>query len=405
MMPMHRAPFTLLLPAFLLGVAGIACAKGDQDLNLTVNATVMNDSNLFRLPDDANVPVLTGHDSTSERIAITSVGAGYKKSYSLQRFEADFSIVDYSYQNFSRLGFVAHNNNAAWLWSLTPRINGILSTTRRATLNSFSDYQNYNQSNQRTNVNTRFDGQCQIDGGWRALAGLSRSSQTNQLLLVAESDYSVNSADLGLQYAFASGSSITYRLKSARGSYLNRVLSSASAYDDHYSQLDSELRLRWLLDGKTSVDISATHPSRTHPNYPQRDYSGLNPGVGLNWGISAKISLNANLSREISSYQTSSSNYSQTDRLAITPAWQVSPNALLRLSLDATQRDYLGNPGIISATPQRSDSTRDASLSFEWQPYPFITLSAALQNAHRESNQAGLDYNSNMATLSAQYTY
>ncbi|MDP2021114.1 MAG: outer membrane beta-barrel protein, partial [Hydrogenophaga sp.] len=169
-------------------------------------------------------------------------------------------------------------------------------------------------------------------------------------------------------------------------------------------QTDNALRLHWVISGNTTADISAAHIQRTHPHYAQRDYSGNNAAASLKWNITGKSTLTAGWVREISSYQTASSNYSQTDRFSLGPIWQVSPKAVVRLRHEVAQRDYLAPPTGQAAT-RRSDTTRDTSLSFDWQPYQSLILSASLQNASRVSNLAGLDYDSNMATLSAQFTF
>lgn len=357
-----------------------------------------SDSNLFRLSaDDVNAGI--GKSSAAEQVGITSLGFNFNKAYSLQRFELNLSLIDYKYQNFSYLSFAAQNYNAAWRWSLTPRLRGNVTTVRNETLNSFADFQGFNRRNQRTNTNTRFDAAYEIDGPWRVIGGVSQSAQTNEQVLLAEGDFRSNAADLGLRYVLGSGSSLSYALKTATGSYLNRVLSPASLLDDGFDQIDNELRLHWIISGNSSADISAAHIKRSHPNFAQRDFSGLNAAFNLNWNMTGKSALTAGFARELASYQTESANYTQTDRFSIGPVWQVSPKAVVRLRYDVAQRAYLG------VVAQRRDTTRDTSLSFDWQPYRYLTLSASLQNAMRTSNQPRLDYESNVATFSAQFTY
>ena len=357
-----------------------------------------SDSNLFRLSaDDVNAGI--GKSSAAEQVGITSLGFNFNKAYSLQRFELNLSLIDYKYQNFSYLSFAAQNYNAAWRWSLTPRLRGNVTTVRNETLNSFADFQGFNRRNQRTSTNTRFDAAYEIDGPWRVIGGVSQSAQTNEQVLLAEGDFRSNAADLGLRYVLGSGSSLSYALKTATGSYLNRVLSPASLLDDGFDQIDNELRLHWIISGNSSADISAAHIKRSHPNFAQRDFSGLNAAFNLNWNMTGKSALTAGFARELASYQTESANYTQTDRFSIGPVWQVSPKAVVRLRYDVAQRAYLG------VVAQRRDTTRDTSLSFDWQPYRYLTLSASLQNAMRTSNQPRLDYESNVATFSAQFTY
>ena len=379
-------------------------AQDDVPLRLKAETSLRLDSNLFRLPAGTNTFALVGQSSSAEQIGVSSLSLSFSRTLSLQRFELNLSLVDSRYHNFNYLSFVARNYNTAWRWSLTPRLRGNLTTEHKESLGSFSDLQDISQRNVRNESNTRLDALYEIDGAWRVLAGVSEFTQTSQRPLAAQADYAAKSADVGLSYAFASGSSLTHILKNTTGKYLGNVLPSPDLVDDGFSQRVHELRLHWAINGNSTTDISAAHINRTHPNYSQRDYSGLNTGINVNWRISGKSSLAMGWGRELSSYQSSSTNYTQTDRISVGPVWQISPKTVLRLGYEFAVRDYLGSPTGLS-TVRRSDTTRDATLSFDWQPSQYVTLSSSLQNASRASSLPGLDYDSSMAVFSAQFSY
>ena len=386
----------------LSACAGVANAQEDP-LVITAGYTVQTDSNLFRLPSGANTQTLIGKDSAAEQIGVTTVGFGLNTYQSLQKFEFDLNLVDYNYKNFNYLSFTASNYNAAWRWALTPALTGSFTSSRKETLNSFSDFTSYRQRNQRIDTNTSFNAEYQLDGVWRVLGGVGTARQANQQAVLAGSDYTSNTANAGVKYAFASGSSITYLARLGSGTYLNRTVPNAGQFDDNFKQFDNDLRLRWTLGGSSSAEIYLTHVNRTHPTYGQRDYNGFNTGANVDWAISGKTALNVGFSHTLDAYATTNSNYTQTDKISIGPVWQFSPKAALRLRYDWAQRDYLGSPGATAST--RRDTTRDTSVSINWQPYQQLALSAALQGASRGSNQAGLDYDSTQLSFTAQLTY
>ncbi len=390
-------------PLFLSGMTP-AMAMAQDTLMLSAAVSRQTDSNLFRLPASANVNALIGRPDASENISTTSLGLNINKAYSLQRFELGFNLVNTQYQNFSYLDYVARNYNAAWRWSITPRLHGNLTTGRNETLNSFADYTNFNQRNERTNTQTRFDAAYDVNGAWQLLAGVARSRQTNQQEVLAESDSSTNSADIGLRFAYASGSALSYSLKKTDGAYLNRVAPISGPSDDSFNQTDQTIRLTWVISGKSLADLSFAHINRKHPQFAQRDYSGLTTAVNFNWSMTGKTALNAGWTRELTSYQTVSSSYASKDRISIGPTWQVSPKVAVRLRHTQTQINYLGAP-TSATTPAREDTTRDSSLSVDWQPYQRLNLSASLQKASRASNFSGLDFDSNIANFSAQYSF
>jgi exopolysaccharide biosynthesis operon protein EpsL len=391
---------SMLLSASMSGWA----QQNDDTLKLNAAYSLMTDSNLFRLPANTNFMAQLGRSSAEEKVSITSVGFAVNKAYSLQRFEFDASVVNYGYQNFNTLSFVATNYDAAWRWSLTPRLTGNLTSKRNETQNSFTDSSFLNQRNLRIDTTTRLDAVYDLGGAWRLLGGVWQSGQANQQQQVAQSDFTAFTTEAGLRYALQTGSSLTYTFKNARGKYTNRALNPTAFIDDGYSQFDNEVKAHWVLNGHLTSDIRLDQINRKHPNISQRDFSGLNSSADITWSISGKSALTAGWARSLSSYQTSTSNYQQTDRLSIGPVWQISPKATARLSYAAASIDYLGSPTGAPGVP-RSDNTRDISLSMDWQPHPKLTVGASLQNATRTSTFANLDYDSNMLTLTAQIAY
>lgn len=425
----HRywlAPSTLLL----LWSAAPAWAQTDEPpFKLNAGYSRLSDSNPLRLPS-----------GTADQINTATLGFSFNTRQSLQQFELDVNLIDHQYQHFTERNFTAHNYNAAWRWALTPRLHGNFTTDRKESLNTDLLTSNGNESLNaerkdspgsltdaqgvpRTNTNTRFDALYEIDGVWRVLGGVSKSTQTDLLIQgqtpvqvqVIGEDYRSSSADVGLRYAFTSGNALTYTARTTEGNYLNHLPSSDGLYDGSFRQLDNEMRLHWILTGNTTADISATHVNRTHPHFAQLDYSGLNTGIKLNWNITGKTSLAASWMRELASDQHDAaspnddfnynSTHSQTNRLSLGPVWKASAKTVVRLNYEFAQRDYLDSPTGVDAAAQRSDTMHNTILAVAWQPYKYVTLGASLQRATRTSNLPNLDYDSNMATLSAKFSY
>jgi exopolysaccharide biosynthesis operon protein EpsL len=400
-------PARLLALAASLWASGHAAhAEGADTLTLNASAALVQDSNLFRLPSNANLPAIIGTDSASDQITVTSLGINFNKDYSLQRIELNLNLANYHYQNFSFLNNTANNYSAAWRWSLSPRVRGNLTTDRKETLNDFTDVRGSQQRNQRTNVTSRLDGAYELDGAWRVFAGATEATQTNPQGQSADADTLTRSVDAGVRYVYASGSQWSYRLRTTKGNYRISASQAAALFDYRFDQTDHELALRWALDGKSSADFRLTSLNRTHPEFGQRDFSGVSASANYNLSITGKTSVVVGLTRELGSYQTSISNYVQTDRLSVAPSWAISAKTLLRLNYGYSQRDYLGSPTALAANVlHRTDTLSDTALSLDWQPQPHITLSAAVQDARRSSNLAGLDFQSTTTNLSAQISF
>jgi exopolysaccharide biosynthesis operon protein EpsL len=401
MPPLH----SWLILALLMTLGTVpALAQEESHLKLKAETSLSNDSNLFRLPSGLDPVIVLGKSSASEQISVTTLGLNFSTTLSLQRIDLAVSLVNSAYKNFDYLNNLSYNYNAALHWSLTPSLNGNFISDRKENANSFSDYLGLQQSNLRTETSTRLDAVYEVDGPWRILGGVSQFNQANQQVLLAGGDYTTNAAEAGVGYVFGTGSSATFTQKAISGQYLNRILPSIGLYDDTFNQAISDLRFHWVLINNSSADFYLSHLNQTHPNYPERDFSAMNSGASLNWLLTGKSALTLALSREFSSYATANTNYSQTDRISLSPSLQISPKSVVRLRHDWSRINYLGSPTGV-ATSQRSDITRDTALSFYWQPEQRLTLSASLQNAIRNSNQTGLDYDSNQISISAQYSY
>jgi hypothetical protein len=236
------------------------------------------------------------------------------------------------------------------------------------------------------------------------VAGVSHLRQSNQQALVAGGDYATRSGEVGIRYAFKSGSAIVIATRLNNGTYLNRVVPNTALLDDSFKQLDNEARLRWDLGGGSVVDANLTHINRTHPLYAQRDFSGFNTGAYLSLRLTGKSAFTAGYSHELAEYGASNSNYTQTDRISLGPVWQVSPKVTLRLNQKWSQIAYLGSP-TEGLSNNRSDFTRDTAITLSWQPLKQLGLSTSFQNIARSTNVANLDYDSNQLNFSAQLNY
>jgi exopolysaccharide biosynthesis operon protein EpsL len=278
-----------------------------------------------------------------------------------------------------------------------------LTTDRKERPVSVADTQGNNVRKVNLDTSTRLEGVYELDGLWRVLAGVAQSRQTNEQ--AANSiDEGSNSANAGLRYAYASGSTLTYKLIATDGAYNNRTLSPVLLLDDRFKQTDHDFRVHLLLGEGTVADANLTYVQRVHPTFPQRDYNGFNVAAALNWALSGKSALVLGYARELGSYASANSNYTQTDRITLGPVWQISSKAQLALRTVWSQVEFLGSPGAITFG-QRRDTNRDTTLSFNWQPRQKWMITTALQALSRGSNAPGLDYDSNVVSLSASYTY
>lgn len=396
------------------GVLGLAlpvlCAQavradtGDS-FNIVAGISAVYDDNLFRLPPGVDPQPFLGESTKADINTISSVSLRFNKPYSLQRIELEATAVNSRYQTFDYLNFTAFNYNGAWRWALTPYFHGNLTASRVETPNSYEQYTGYRIKNLRTTENQRFDGVLELDGVWRLVGGVARSTSTNSEIFVQEGDSRINSADAAIRYDFLSGSSLSYRYKAGHGEYTNRpVPIPVVLLDNRFDDVENAILLKWRLTAKTTIDARVGHFQRTSADFSQRSFGGNVGNLNVNWEITSKTGLAASIAQDLTSYQQLSSSYIRARRFSLDPYWQMSAKTALRFRYAFSRSEYLG---AIAPTPLngRVDDLSTAMIAFEWQPTRTAVLSASVQSQKRDSNLPNFDYHANMIYLMAQLTF
>jgi exopolysaccharide biosynthesis operon protein EpsL len=386
-----------VIALLLMGNAAQAQMAAPSPLGpLTIRAgyAIQSDNNLFRSSTNAR----------SEQFGTATLGVGFVSNQGLQRFEANLSAVDSQYQTFTYLNNTATNYDLAWRWAVSPEWTGNLTTSRSEALNNFADTVNTTQRNQRVTTNSTLDTTYLLQGAWAALAGVSTNKQTNDLAVTGVDDFSSNTGNVGVQYRFASGNSLSFRSNFTNGSYLNRTVPNAVLADDSFKETGQDLRVHYVIGGSSAADVYLTAINRTHPTYPSRDYSGVNAGATVNWAITGKTSVAVAATHTLNAFETVNTNYTTTDAISITPVWQASPKIAVRLNAAWGQVAYQGSPSAVPAL-DRKDTTNDISVGVVWTPTQQWNLSAAVQQANRSSNLAGQNYDANILSLAATFTF
>lgn len=381
------------LLAALLVSSSMALADPEDSWNLNAGISTTYDSNLFRLPDA---------QASSDRITGTTIGLRVNKPYSLQRFTVDASMTDYRFSKNDRLDYLGKNLNAAWLWSVTPRLRGNLSTNYSESLNSFVDFRNTSR-NIRTIQGGRFDAELEVWGRWRLLGGVNYTEQKNSQPFLAESDYSAKAAEYGLKYAMPSGSTLSLIGRRTSGEYARRVVNPLVLIDSGFEQTDTEMRLLWLATGKSRVSGRLAYIDREHDNFAVRNYAGYVGNLDYTWDIGGKLRLNLGYRQDLASFQNLESSYYKLSAWNISPIWTITGKTALRARYNRETRDYQGAP--VAALAGREDTLTQAQLAFDWLPLRTLTLLTFVQRDTRDSNRANADFKSNMAGVSANLSF
>jgi exopolysaccharide biosynthesis operon protein EpsL len=393
-------------PALIMFLACLASgsshADSDDAINFAVGANLRHEDNLFRLPSGSPPPNPGSGNSASKSDLLSTVYAGIRvdKAYGLQRFQLDVTATQYRYRDNDYLNFSAVDYRGAWLWSVSPRLTGTVSADKTSELTSYANLENTTIRNKRTIENQRVTADWLVDGGWHMVGGVwhQRSVGKNSAT-TATGDFDQDTAEAGVRYVAANNNSIAAVHRESRGDYLGRSLDTANVLDTGYKQSENELRGLMQVTGNSFLDARLGWVDRNHDNFSQRDFSGAVGALSYRWTPTGKLRFTLLAGRDLVAYQESADSYYVSNYAGMMPEWLLTDKTTIRLKLDVAQNTYHG--AVVPVTSMRDDTVRTAQLGVNWRPARTINVDGYLTHEQRSSNQTGLDYRANVASVTA----
>ena len=390
-LPGATPPSTYRPPATAPGAAA-----QERVLGLVVGAYETWDSNIFRLAD-VNGP-------ESERFTTAYVGLRVDKRYKQQEFQLDVTQSAVRYNKFAYLNFDPLDYRGAWLWHLSPRVTGTLSTAQQQYLYRFEETANIvTQRNIVTRNSSLFTTDGWLFGGWHLLAGALYNKVDNSVPVPATPNYRESGGEGGVKYVALSNSFVAANFRFLRGEY-DRPLDSIAVFDDGYRRSESEVSAEWVLSAKSTFRGSMGWFDYRADHFSQRDFSGPVGRLVYAWSPTTRLRFDLSAIRDLQTYWDNLSSYRVVDVLAIAPAWNVSPRTVLRGELAYEADDYR-NPVIPYPGPLRQDTARRVRVGADWVPWRSVTLGANVVWERRSSNFAVFEYDDTRATLNASLTF
>ncbi len=374
-------------------------------VTLRLSSTPAWDSNVFRVPDGVNDPQLArGLSGKSDRSTATTIGLSFNKAYAQQSVLLEIDNTATRHQKFKFLDRDAINYRAVWRWHLTPRISGTLSTDRAQSVVGFDDTQDQTLTTTTTR-NRNFALDAWLFGGWHLLAGAGESERGTSRVFLSDPASDQASADFGIRYDYASGSSISATRRLTRGVSEGQEVDPVNLIDNVFALNQTDLRATWIVSGKSTLAAHLGRIERRHRNIPQRDFSGINADSTYTWTPAGRLTVVATASRAISPFLTgTSSTYRVEDTLAFAPTWRVSEKVGLSIRASRRASEFRG-PVVPVAGPPRRDVLTSMQFGASWTPTTNVRFAATLQRDRRTSTDIAFFYNGTTASLSASLTF
>lgn len=406
---MQRIYYRRWLPLLIAtcSTAWVGSVRADEAdvFNFKLNQSVMHDSNVFRLPDDANLQSLIGTGQRADTINITSVGVVMDKLLGRQRLHADLNASRVRYAQFNFLDYDGSDIKGVWNWVLGNRWHGEIAFSRNESLTGFSDFRSPVKS-LNTYQRLSYGANYWLHPDWSVGVSTFQATSDNSSELRETGKFEANGAEAVVEFTPRNGNSLALRLRRTEGDYPNREPTPNGLVDNSYSQDEIEGNLGYRLTGASRVDALVAGVRRNHKQVKVRDFSGVTGRVSWSWLMSGSTQLNITTRREIGGQDDILSSYVVTRGIGLGATWMPTAKTSVQAIAERRVRDYLGDPvAILSSIEKRKDRLNVVSLSVSYTPITSLKLSMTLSNEERESNYDGFPYRDKVVIANAQFTF
>jgi len=333
----------------------------------------------------------------SDDISILSVGVKAERDFGLQHFKADVEYSKYYYRNLSNLDYSALNYAIALDWRVTPALHGVLGADQRE-FRDISDISGRSEIGVRTEHAELAEAIYDIDGAWRALAGIGHTATSSTVPLTWDASPTVRSWRVGGGYEWASGSSLFARFRRGDGEYQAAVL---PLNPGGFREDEAELLFKWALTGKTTLDARLAHLDRQHPDAPIRDFSGPVGSAAVNWEATGKTRVIAGAYSDLGSSGIQTGGHVRSNRFFIGPVWRATAHTTVNARYDRIARSW---QDILPGLPQsgRRDTIQIGTIGVDWTPRRIVTVSASVRGERVDSNVPGASYRNTAVGLAVK---
>jgi exopolysaccharide biosynthesis operon protein EpsL len=363
-----------------------AFAVWDEKLKPFVEEKVTRDDNVFRLSKDA-APETIGASSRGDTYRTTSLGLNLDVPVSRQRFQAAFTRNDTRYDQLTGLDFTGHEGRAVWLWQVGNEASGHLGYSESLALASFAYIQRATPNPLKTQQ-AFYNADWLVTPRWRIQSGAIGLEQSNSEPEFRVNDVKILISDIAVSYVTPANTSVGLGVRSEGGRFPNP---RGNALDNAYSQYGVNLVAEWVPSGASRVNARAGRVSRRYGESSPRDFDGNTARIDYDWKPTGKVSLTAVAQRDISVYEDIRTSFVLVKGVTLRPTLRVTEKLEMSGNFEYSVRDYLGDPGALGGTPNRTDRVRSATATVSYRPVRALALLISAQREGRSSNVVPAD--------------
>ena len=371
------------------GTAGLAvAAKAGGVLTPYAAEDIEHNSNIFDLPKSGGTPV--GRNGSTFADTFFDTRGGVEGTYLIdeQKFFGTAEFRHFSYDNFTALNHNEELFDGGLQWKLARIVDGLFEYRHEQRSVQFQDLAASTQLTLETENNVTASANVNVTPEWR-LESLARNHVLNSPRIdVPGLSVHEDSLREGLKYLGVANLTAGGELEYLTGKYNHDPL----ALDPNYHQITAAVAATYVISGLTNFTGNMGYSRRTDPS--NAGLSGLTGSLVYRRSLTAKTSVNVQVSRALNTYLTTGGNEIDTSAGA-TVNYQATYKILIRAGYSYTDSKFPGTPNGV-ATIDRADHLQFATLDLSYQVLHWLSIRPYARYQARHSNLETFSFDGNV---------
>jgi exopolysaccharide biosynthesis operon protein EpsL len=360
------------IAAVLAAIAAPALARPSDALHAYAGVGYFHDDNLFRLTDDQRL-------SDSAKYVIG--GLYFDKLYGRQKIYLQGKVSKVTFSRFSQLDYDGKDFLGYWDWQLGNRFSGKLGASYEQTLAPYTDFRS-TERNLRIHKRRHGDLNWQLHPSYRVRAGAAKDTYTYALPVQRFNNRDENAVEAGFDYTPRSGSTAGLVACRVKGKYHSARVVGGAPMNDNFTQDELKAKVNWKVTGISTIQVLAGYARREHDVNGPRDAKGFNGRVTASLNPRKKLRVNVSAWREFAPIESNLVTYSLNRGVSGGASWDASAKVRIDANLSRERRAYEGRLAA-NAPLDLKDNLRQASLTATWSPRPTVQLSSSFAHQRR----------------------
>jgi exopolysaccharide biosynthesis operon protein EpsL len=377
----HKPSAALGLLPLLLGAlyAGGARADISDTIKPFVSVAYTYDDNLLRLPDE--FPTVFG--PRGDRATQTQAGVLFDRPIGRQRLTGAAKVSRVSFDHYNSLDYNGKDFNADLAWQLGNHLEGNLGGSYSQTLTPFTDFHS-DDRNLRTQRREYVNGAWRFHPSWRVRGAFNRFDFSYELPAQRFNNRVEDTSEAGVDYLARSGSRVGLVVRKLKGRY-DFPRRFGTLLDEGYDQDELKANIYWTVSGVTTIQVLAGYAKRKHDVFKERDASGANGRITMDWKPSGKLRFKFDGWRDFAAVESSVVNNSLNKGASAAATWDISAKLQGTASVRRERRNFERVSGV-SFAADPSDTTRGATLGLQYQPLRNVQLGVSAFSDRRNGS-------------------